>query len=455
MVEGDALVRELNREVRRRTAKLRHEGTLPFGDALRIDRYRLGNGLGVLVVPDRSAPVVSYHTWFRVGSRHEQPGKTGLAHLFEHLMFNETEHLAAGEFDRLLEAAGGETNAATWTDWTFYYENLPKKSLELAVRLEADRMAHLVLRDEQVTSEKEVVANERRYRVDDDVEGAANEKLYALAFRKHPYHWPTIGWMRDIEGFTIDDCRAFYRTYYAPNNATVVVVGDVDPREVLGLIQAHYGGYRPARLPEERPVAEPAQRRERRRTLHLPSATEKLHVGYRAPALGDADWVPLTLANDILFGGRSSRVYRRLVDDTEVAAECRGSLAPFRDPGLHEVWVGMRPGKAAADALALVDEELERLRREPPTEAELEKAKNRYELGFLHGMETANGKAEQIGFYETVLGDPGLIFARLEAYRRVTVDDVQRVARRYFDCRRRTVLTVLPAGGKNEKGNGR
>jgi zinc protease len=446
-MSADALVRDLNRNVRKKNARLVHAGTAPFGEALHIDRFRLGNGLTVLLVEDREAPVVSYHTWFRVGSRHEKPGKTGLAHLFEHLMFNETKHLPAGEFDRTFEAAGAETNAATWVDWTFYYENLPKDVLELAVRLEADRMAHLVLREPQVVSEKEVVANERRYRVEDDVEGKVNEQLYALAFKKHPYHWPTIGWMRDIEAFTIADCRAFYRTYYAPNNATVVVVGDVDARHALGLIQEHYGGLSAARIPADPSVREPAQRRERTKTLRLPTATEKLQLGYRAPGLGDPDWAALTLANDILFGGRSSRVYRRLVDEEELASECSGSVAPFRDPGLHEMWLSMRPGQPASRGLERLEAEVERLRTEAPTEAEVDKAKNRYELGFLHGMETAGGKAEQIGFYETVLGDAGLIFERLEEYRRVTPDDVLRVARRYLDRSRRTTLTVLPSTG--------
>jgi zinc protease len=445
---GEALVRELNRNVRSKNARLAYSGATPFGERLHIERFRLGNGLRVLVVVDHSAPVVSYHTWFRVGSRHEKPGKTGLAHLFEHLMFNEAEGLAAGEFDRLFEAAGAETNAATWTDWTFYYENLPTDALELAVRLESQRMGHLVLREPQLVSEKEVVANERRYRVDDDVEGTTSEQLYALAFKRHPYHWPTIGWMRDIEGFNLEDCRAFYRTFYAPNNATLVLVGDVDAHAALGLIQEHYGRYGASRVPSETSMAEPPQRRERRKTLRLPTATEKLQLGYRAPGLGDPDWGPLTLANDILFGGRSSRLYRRLVDDLELATECRGSVTPFRDPGLHEMWVALRPGKAARQALKVLDAEVDRLRAEPPTDAEVDKAKNRYELGFLNGMETAGGKAEQVGFYETVLGDAGLIFQRLEEYRRVTPEDVQRVARRYLDRSRRTVLHVLPKGRK-------
>ena len=190
---------------------------------------------------DPSAPVFAYQTWFAVGSRHEREGITGIAHLFEHLMFNQTETHPPGEFDRLIETAGGDTNAATWVDWTYYRDNLPKAELQLAVELEADRMAHLTLGETQVESEREVVANERRFRVEDDVDGFLNEELYKAAFTTHPYHWPTIGWMRDIEAISIDDCRAFYRTYYAPNNATVVLVGDVDEEAALELIDEHYG----------------------------------------------------------------------------------------------------------------------------------------------------------------------------------------------------------------------
>jgi zinc protease len=209
----------------------------PRAGGPRVLRYRLENGLTILLLRDRSAPVCAYYTWFSVGSRHEKEGKTGLAHLFEHLMFNETENYKAGEFDRKLEESGAESNAATWVDWTYYHEAVPKDRLPLAVKLEAERMARLVLREPQVKSEKEVVANERRYRVDDDVEGAANELLYKTAFTRHPYHWPTIGWMADIVGFSPEDCGRFYKTYYAPNNAVVVVVGDFVEERLLGLMQ--------------------------------------------------------------------------------------------------------------------------------------------------------------------------------------------------------------------------
>src|SRR3984957_15773023 len=267
---------------------LSYERDYAFGGDT-IHRYRLDNGLTVLLLVDASAPVACYHTWFKVGSRHEKPGKTGLAHLFEHLMFNETENLKAGTFDRKLEENGAETNAATWVDWTYYHESLPADRIKLAVKLEAERMARLVLREPQVASEKEVVANERRYRVDDDIEGAANELLYKAAFVTHPYRWPTIGWMEDIQGFTPEDCAAFYRTYYAPNNATLVVGGDVRERDLLLAIRDEYGAIPGQTIPAEDIVPEPPQLEPREHEIRKPTATAKLLMAFKGPALGDAD----------------------------------------------------------------------------------------------------------------------------------------------------------------------
>ena len=440
---SDAALASLN-EGKPENARIQLVRVHPFGPAMSIAEYRLGNGLTVLVLKDDSAPVVSYHTWFSVGSRHEKPGKTGLAHLFEHLMFNEVEGRPAGTFDRLLEEAGAETNAATWVDWTFYHENVPRDRIGLVIQLEAERMGKLVLRDPQVTSEKEVVANERRYRVEDDVEGSVNELLYKLAFTQHAYGWPTIGWMEDIQGFTTDDCVAFYRTFYAPNNATLVIVGDVKERELLSKIQAAYGYLEPAVLPIEDVHPEPPQFEERRTSVTKPTPTAKIALGYRGPAFGDADHVPLTVLAEILFSGRSSRVYRSLVQEKEIATEVRGWVSTFRDPGLFEMYVTARPGKTSAELLAALDEEIERVVREPVSEDELAKVKAKVELSLLQSLETANGKAEQIGFYATVLGDPAGAFARLEAYRRTSVSDVLRAARRYLVRSQRTVIEVQP-----------
>jgi len=453
-----ALVERINENAPSADAKWTFDGSVFFGDAAgaaslgtdipRVLHFRLGNGLRLLVLVDKSAPVLSYFTWFRVGSRHEKPGKTGLAHLFEHLMFNETEGLKAGEFDRKLEENGAESNAATWLDWTYYYESLPKDRFQLAVKLESERMARLVLRDPQVASEKEVVANERRMRVDDDVEGTANEILYKTAFTCHPYHWPTIGWMTDIEAFTPDDCVSFYKTYYAPNNATVVVVGDVVEKDVLTRIRDAYGAIPASEIPEEDTQPEPPQRETRQLTFKKPTPSEKLLIGYRGPALGDADHATLVVLNEILFGGRASRLYRELVTTLEACTEVRGWVSTFRDPGLYELYFTARPGISSDDVLLALDAQLDRVRHELVEPEELDRAKARLELGLLQSLETTSGKAEQIGFYDTVLGDPSAAFRRLERYRRVTAGELRTAARRYFVDTARTIIRVLPEPDK-------
>ncbi len=423
---------------------IEHVETIPFGKSLCIERFRLGNGLSILLLQDDSAPVIAYHTWFRVGSRHEKPGKTGLAHLFEHLMFNEVEGLAAGEFDRKMEEAGAENNASTWLDFTQYNEAFPKDQLGMVVELEALRMSRLVLRDPQVDSEKEVVANERRYRVDDDVEGAVDELLWKTAFQKHPYHHPTIGWMSDIEGFTTEDCRAFYETYYSPNNASIIVVGDFSEADVLDKVSRAYGALRSAHLPDEDIAPEPPQTEQRCLEVEKPTPTQKVAVGFKGPALGDEDHGVVSLLLDVLFGGRASRVQKRLVHDKQMATDVHGHVGPHRDPALIEVFVSAREGYTAEAVLAEVDEELARACREPVESHELERSRARMELGLLGGLETADGKAQTIGFYETVLGKPEAAFERLESMQRFTPEDLLRVARKYFRTEARTVVYVRP-----------
>ncbi len=440
------MVARLNRGVRRPNARWSFVGASPFGDALGLRRYRLGNGLRVVTLIDRSAPTVSYHTWFAVGSRHEKPGKTGLAHLFEHLMFSATKQHPYGEFDRLMESAGAEANAATWTDWTYYYENAPKKALPLLIELEADRMANLVLRAPQLRSEREVVINERKLRVEDDIEGRAVEQLYATAFRHHPYRWPTIGWMDDIRGFTVEDCKRFYRSHYAPNRATLIVAGDFDERRALEQIQSAYGSLSAssARRPH-RIAPEPGQRRERVLPITAPTPTDKVLLGYQAPSFAHPDSAALNVVNEMLFAGRSSRLHRRLCLEDEVALSVRGAVSPFVDPGLFEVWISMRSGRSIDKAVAALDAEIAHLASRGPSIAELDKALHQIELSFLYSMETAGGKAEQVGFYETVMNDGTTAFDRLAAYRQVTKAEVKRAAATYLRTSRRTRVEVTRA----------
>ena len=433
----------LNRE-QPENARLRHEATLPFGPTMRVERFVLGNGLQVLVLVDPAAPVVCVQTWFGVGSRHEKQKKTGISHLFEHLMFGATETHAMGVFDRVLEEAGAETNAATFLDWTYYHTNAPKDALPLTLRLEADRMGKLVLNDPEVAREKEVVMNERRQRVEDDVEGSVNERLYKEAFHAHGYGWPTIGWMEDIAGFTTEDCQAFYRTYYAPNNARLVIVGDVALGELLSLVQKEYGHLEPADVPVEDVHPEPPQVEERRAEMTKPTPTQKVAMGYRSPALGDFDHAPLTILNEALFGGRASRAHRKLVQQTEIATDVRGWVGSFRDPALWDIALTARGEHTCEELLEAVDALFEDVKKGGVTQAEIDRAKARSELGVLQSLETVAGKAEQIGFYDTVLGDPAAQFERLSQIRRVTLGDVLRVARRYLVTTARTIVFVRP-----------
>jgi len=416
----------------------------PFAPGLEVRRHRLHNELTVLVLADGAAPIVSYQTWYAVGSRHEQPGATGMAHLFEHLMFNQTRSRPPGVFDRLIEETGGDTNAATWVDWTFYRDTVPARDLAMVVELEADRMANLLLETPQLESEREVVANERMQRVDDDIDGFADEELGRLAFTEHPYRWPTIGWMEDIRGMQLEEVRRFYRTFYAPNNATLVVVGDVVETDVLALVERHYGGMPAADIPPAPSVVEPPQESERRVRFAKPTAAARLVQGYRAVAMGDPDWPALSLAAALLSAGPSSRLYRRLVAEKEIASSVDCDVAPFRDPALFRISVLLTREHGPEDAEAEIADILGELAAAPIGAEELDKVRSVVETDFWSDLEGVDGRAEALGHYQTVLGDFRRLFATAEALARVSADDLQRVVAEYLVPERRSVVIVDP-----------
>jgi zinc protease len=420
------------------------EAEASAGRGVTARRYRLDNGLGLIAAIDRRAPIVALQTWFRVGSKNERPGATGMAHLFEHLMFGQTETLPPGELDRLIERTGGETNAATWVDWTYYKMSLPARDLALGIRLEAERMQHLVLEPTPVEAERDVVTNERRERVEDDVDGWLDEQLMAHAFTQHPYRWPTIGWMEDIRALALPEIRAFYRTWYAPNNATIVCVGDFDDGELRDLIAQHYGHISPATLPALTRDAEPEQTRERIVRAPKPIATDRLLVGYKAPGQDDPDWAVLEIISTLLAGCPSARLYRRLVIEREAASSVDAQLTPFADPSLLRLAVTTARGHDAAEIVQTIDREIAELIEHPPSAAEVEKAKALAETDFWSSLVDVDGKAEALGHYETALGDfrrLGVIAERLTA---VTADDVARVVRAYLLPARRTIVIAEP-----------
>ena len=426
------------------TTSWRLEAEAQIGRGVTARRHRLGNGLGLITAVDHRAPIVALQTWYRVGSRHERPGATGMAHLFEHLMFGPTDSLPPGEFDRLVERTGGESNAATWVDWTYYRLSLPTRDLALGIRLESDRMQHLVLEPTPVEAERDVVTNERRERVEDDVDGWLDEQLMAHAFTEHPYRWPTIGWMEDIRALPLPDIRAFYRTWYAPNNATLVCVGEFDEPALLELVERSYGAIPPATLPTVARVREPDQTRERVVRAPKPIATDRLLVGYKAPGQDEADWATLEIIATLLAGCPSARLYRRLVIEGEAASSVDAQLTPFRDPSLLRLAVTASRGHTADEILSAIDRELVAMLEQPPRHAEVEKAKAIAETDFWTSLVDVDGKAEAIGHYETALGDfrkVNAIAARLAA---VTIDDVARCVRAYLRPERRTVVIAEP-----------
>jgi len=426
------------------------EITHPFAAGLEIRRHRLHNGLGLIVLADSSAPIVSYQTWYAVGSRHESPGQTGMAHLFEHLMFSQTRTRPAGEFDRLIEQTGGDSNAGTWVDWTYYRDSVPARDLPLVVELEADRMVNLAIEPAVLESEREVVANERMQRVDDEVEGFADEELGRLAFTVHPYGWPTIGWMEDIRSMALDDVLRFYRTYYAPNNATLVVVGDVDEPGLLELVERRYGAIAPAQLPGVREVEEPAQGGERRRRFAKPTPAPRLLRGYRAVSQGHPDWPALSFVSSLLSSGPSSRLYRRLVVEKEMALSADCDVGPQRDPGLFRISVQLTRDHKPEEAEAEVDAVLADLADRRIDAVEIEKVRSSVETDYWSELEGVDGRAEALGHCQTTLGDFRRLFDVAGALAAVTPEDVQRAVRTYLVAQRCCSIVIDPDGEDDE-----
>ncbi len=427
------------------------EAEAPVGRGVMARRFRLGNGLGLITAVDRRSPIVALQTWYRVGSRHERPGATGMAHLFEHLMFGQTQSLPPGEFDRLVERTGGESNAATWVDWTYYRLSLPTRDLALGIKLEAERMQHLVLEHTPVESERDVVTNERRERVEDDVDGWLDEQLMAQAFTLHPYRWPTIGWMEDIRALSLPDIQAFYKTWYAPNSATIVCCGDFEEAALLELVAQHYGGIEPGTLPAETSrLVEPEQTRERVVRAPKPIATDRLLVGYKAPGQDDPDWAVLEIVATLLAGCPSARLYRRLVIEGEVASSVDAQLTPFRDPSLMRLAVTAARGHSADEILGIVDQELQMMVDKPPLAGEVEKAKALAETDFWTSLVDIDGRAEALGHYETALGDFRKVNTLAERLAAVTPDDVARVIKQYLRPERRTIVVATPEEGDGD-----
>jgi len=406
----------------------------------------LDNGLKVILVEDHSAPVVSRWTFYRVGARDERPGITGISHYIEHMMFNGAEKYGPKEFDRVLEANGGYSNAYTSEDMTAYFEDVASDILELSFDLDSDRMRSLAFDPQMVESELGVVREERRLSVDNSIEGLMAEEFAALAYKAHPYQWGVLGWMSDLMSITREDAVQYWRSHYSPNNAVLIVVGDFDTKAALALVRKYYGDI-PAQAPPA-PVRtqEPEQIGERRAELRKEAEMPSLLIGYHIGNVKSSDILALDVLQMILTDGESSRLYKKLVRDLAIAVYARSSAEWKIDPGLFYFDIQARPDEDPLEVENAVYDELAAITANGVDAAELEKAKNRLLAGFFRSMQTVNDKAGSIGRYELLFGDFHEIYRMQERYEAVTVDDVKRVAGQYFDQKNRTVVTLIPEG---------
>jgi zinc protease len=413
-----------------------------------VHESTLSNGLRVRLVPDHDAPVASLYTFFQVGSRNERPGITGISHLFEHMMFNGAAKYGPKEFDEVLESNGGRSNAYTTHDVTVYYEDFASDALDTVLDLESDRMRSLSIDDRSLTSEREVVKEERRLRVENEPAGLMDEALHALVYQAHPYRWPVIGYMGDIEAIRRQDCEAYFRTFYAPTNAVLWLAGDFDPDAVLKSIRKAYGSIpRGPALP--RIVdSEPSQRGERRAELRHPSQAPSLLVAYRGPAVTDRDTFALDVLQFILGVGEGSRLQRSLVYDKRLAVNVAVDWSWRKDPGTFAFHLELQPGADVRAAEAALYTELERVGRDGVEPREIEKARNNLRAHLLREFTSNSGRAHALGTYETFLGSWREGFALPEAYARIDAGRVQAAARKWLDPTQRSVVTLVPEEGR-------
>jgi zinc protease len=404
----------------------------------------LKNGMKIIVWPDHDVPNVALYVWYRVGSRNEAPGITGISHFFEHMMFNGSKSYPSGDFDRTLEAAGGSNNAYTSENVTVYQDWFPRGALETVFALEADRICCLSLDSASVRSEREVVYSERRTTTDNNNENFLDEQVQAAAYVAHPYGMPVIGWPSDIESWTQSDLRDWFRTNYAPNNATMIVTGDVTPEEIFALAERRLGPIPAQSPPPPVRTIEPPQVGERRVIVRRPSQVPYIQIVYHTGRARDAEAEALNLLSTILTGGESSRLYRRLVDHDRLALSVYDYLLRGFDPGLYRLLATVAPDKSIDSCEAAIFDELARVGRDGVTDAEVRKAKKIALAGFWRRMATIDGKAEALGDAEMFRGDWRAALSATARYERVTAREIQTLARTLFDEKNRTVGLLVP-----------
>ncbi|MGH9870198.1 MAG: M16 family metallopeptidase [Candidatus Polarisedimenticolia bacterium] len=409
-----------------------------------VQRHTLKNGMQVLILEDHSAPTFCYMTYFKVGSRNEVPGITGISHLFEHMMFNGSAKFGPKVFDRLVESGGGYSNGSTWNDYTNYYEEVSTETLETVLDLESDRMRALLITPENLEQERGIVKEERRLRTDNSTEGKLFELLMANAFIASTYRWPVVGWEADLNNINLQDCKDYFRTYYAPNNAVVAIVGDVDSARVRTLMDKYFGDI-PGQAPPRAVVdAEPEQKGEKRLTHRMQAELPAVMLGYKAVEFTHPDYATTEVIRGILSEGESSRLYQSLIYDQQVATDVSAFFRPTMQPGLFMLYAQAKPGVETSTLEAGIYKEIARLAAGDVSQREVQKAKNQLRAAVVRELKDNAGRADRIAFYEVMAGDYTQMLTVLDLMDKVTVDDVARVARERFQPATRTVVTLIP-----------
>jgi len=409
-----------------------------------IKKFNLQNGLKVLTLENHFIPIVSYYTFYKVGSRNEIPGITGISHLFEHMMFKGSKKFKNISFDKILEPMGGYSNAYTSRDMTVYYENFPPDVLKLVVELDSDRMGSLNLVSKELDSEREVVKEERRYRTENSIIGKMDEELYLAAYSAHSYRFPIIGWMSDLSNINIDDCHGYLETYYNPANSCIVLVGDFNTNTALSIIEQNYSKIQVNPVKRQCITKEPTQTGEKRVEYRKPAEVYSFMVGFHAPDINNPDIFALEILRTILTDGESSRLQKKLIYDKEIALSVYSDFTWRIDPTLFVLYVQMKPNYSSEEGEKLLYDEIEKIKNGDILDKDIIKAKNKIESYFFKSIKTTLGLGEKIGSSEILFGDYNFIFKVLDEFKKIEKNNLIKVVNKYFIKDNRTVVTLVP-----------
>ena len=417
-----------------------------FGQTqINFDKFTLDNGLKVLLHEDHTTPNVVISVLYHVGSKNEKPDRTGFAHFFEHLMFEGSENIARGEFDKYVSKAGGALNAYTSQDRTYYYEFLPSNYLELGLWLESERMKHAVVDSKGIETQRAVVKEERKQRMDNQPYGTLMEQVFVRLFKNHPYRWMPIGSMEHLDAASDEDYKQFYKDFYLPDNAVLTIAGDINKTTAKALVEKYFATIPASSRPIYRPnVAEEPLNGPIRDTVYDRVQLPALIIGHRTPEQGSKDYYAMEMLNTLLSNGNSSRIYRSLVDEKQLAIQAGSFQFPLEDPGLGISYGIANMGVELTEIEKAIIEQIEKVQKEPVTDQELKKLQNQIENQFVSQLSSVEGIAENLAVYETHFGDASLINTEINRYLAVTKEDIQRVANQYFSEKNRLVLFWLP-----------